>query len=285
MPASDDRFLVAEPPAACLAAVRRAVSSLGWPSSEPTPWTVVATEMVQPASFGNPVRAEIAVGSHGTESVVVIRVTNAGIGPIQRAHVRDRAALLHQRVAAALATPQAEATGGVVGQSASAAAVVVNGEPLGPSGSAALGDRGHGFAPGRYWYDAATGAWGHEGGPTAGFATPGLSLGGPLRADASNGTTGVFINGRQLHAADVAILASLVGMVIPGRYWMDAQGTFGLEGGLPLGNIWAIAAAARAAGSGSGPWSQTTTAGTVGGDGQGFVYFQGHDGSSASTGG
>jgi hypothetical protein len=71
----------------------------------------------------------------------------------------------------------------------------------------------------------------------------------------------------------------------PGKYWMDAQGKFGLEGGLPLGNIWAIAAAARATGGGSGPWSQTTTAGTVGGDGQGFSYFQGHDGSSASTGG
>jgi hypothetical protein len=85
----------------------------------------------------------------------------------------------------------------------------------------------------------------------------------------------------------VAVLASIVGMVLPGKYkyWMDAQGTFGLEGGLPLGNIWAIAAAARATGGGSGPWSQTTTAGTVGGDGQGFSYFQGHDGSSASTGG
>jgi hypothetical protein len=83
----------------------------------------------------------------------------------------------------------------------------------------------------------------------------------------------------------VAVLSSLVGMVVPGRYWMDAHGTFGLEGDLPLGNIWAMAAAVRAAGSRSNPWSQTTTAGTVGGDGQGFVSYQGHDGSSAWTGG
>jgi hypothetical protein len=285
MPTFDDRFLVEEPPPACLAAVRRAVSSLRWPSSEPAPWTVVATEMVQPASFGNPVRAEITVGSHANGSIVAIRVTNAGIGPIQGAHVRARAALLRQRVAAVVAAPQPEATGGHSGWPANAAAVVINGEPLDPSGLAALGEHGHGFAPGQYWYDAATGAWGHEGGPTAGFMTAGLSLGGPLRTDASNGTTGVFINGRQLHAADVAVLSGLVGMVVPGRYWMDAQGTFGLEGGLPLGNIWAMAAAVRAAGSGSGSWSQTTTAGTVGGDGQGFIYYQGHDGSSAWTGG
>lgn len=187
MPTFDDHFLIGKPPAACLAAVRDAVSSLRWPSSEPVPWTVVATEMVQPASFGHPVRAEITVGSHADGSIVAIRVTNAGIGPIQGAHVRARAALLRQRVTAVLAAPQPEATGSENARPANAAAVVINGEPLDPSGLGALGGHGHGFAPGRYWYDAATGAWGHEGGPTAGFVTAGLSVGGPLRTVAAPG--------------------------------------------------------------------------------------------------
>src|SRR3989442_3094902 len=52
---------------------------------------------------------------------------------------------------------------------------------------------------GRYWYDRVCGAWGLEGGPTRGFGLPGLAVGGPLRADASRGRTGVFINGRELH--------------------------------------------------------------------------------------
>lgn len=52
--------------------------------------------------------------------------------------------------------------------------------------------------PGRYWYDAVSGAYGLEGGPIAGQMLPGLRLGGSLGADASRGTSGVFINGRQL---------------------------------------------------------------------------------------
>src|SRR5262245_8536696 len=55
------------------------------------------------------------------------------------------------------------------------------------------------IADGAYWYDTRCGAWGWQGGPCAGLIHPGLNLGGPLRSDASNGNTGVFINGRQLH--------------------------------------------------------------------------------------
>jgi len=56
--------------------------------------------------------------------------------------------------------------------------------------------------PGRYWYDPVSGVWGIEGGPGAGMMAPGLHLGGALRADASNGDTGIFVNGRQLHRLD-----------------------------------------------------------------------------------
>ncbi|HJZ67648.1 MAG TPA: hypothetical protein VKF81_05980 [Blastocatellia bacterium] len=89
---------------------------------------------------------------------------------------------------------------------------------------------------GSYWYDRMSGAWGVEGGPTAGFIHAGLDLGGQLRADASRGKTGVFINGRELHALDVRGLQRL-GPVYRGRYWVDAQGNFGFEGGPALGNL------------------------------------------------
>jgi hypothetical protein len=99
--------------------------------------------------------------------------------------------------------------------------------------------------PGRYWYDQATGAFGVEGGPTLGFVSAGLDLPGPLLADASGGgrgmLTGVFINGRELHPQDVAGLVASLGGVLPGRYWVDAQGNFGNEGGPWLGNLWAMA--------------------------------------------
>jgi hypothetical protein len=93
---------------------------------------------------------------------------------------------------------------------------------------------------GDYWYDRMNGSWGRRGGPTEGFIIAGLSIGGPLREDASNGDTGVFINGRHLHRVDVERLMQL-GPVHQGRCWMDAQGYIGLEGQPAFGNIWVAA--------------------------------------------
>ena len=100
---------------------------------------------------------------------------------------------------------------------------------------------------GNYWYDRMTGSWGRRGGPTEGFILAGLNLGGPLRADASNGDTGVFINGRQLHRVDVARLQQ-IGPVYRSRCWMDAYGNIGLEGQPAFVNVWV--AAAQASGGG-----------------------------------
>lgn len=94
---------------------------------------------------------------------------------------------------------------------------------------------------GSYWYDPACGAWGFEGGPAVGFILPGLDLGGRLRRDASRGTTNVFVNGRELHVQDVLGLQQIVGPVIPGRYWLDAYGNVGYEGGPALLNLVAMA--------------------------------------------
>jgi hypothetical protein len=123
---------------------------------------------------------------------------------------------------------------------------------------------------GRYWYDPACGAWGVEGGPCAGFMSAGNSIGGPLLSGASGGDTGVFINGRELHRLDVVALRR-IGPVFPGRYWVDGYGNFGWEGGPMLGNL---AAALQMPAQPSGnPWTVSSHAGTVGGDGNGFLFF------------
>jgi hypothetical protein len=130
---------------------------------------------------------------------------------------------------------------GAAGPAVASEAVIVNAQPLSSEEVRALEQR---FAiqtrPGRYWYDAVSGAWGFERGPTAGFLPPGLKLGGALRADASGGGTGVFINGREIHPLDVAAL-SRIGPVWRGRWWVNAQGYFGPEGGPVWGNLWAAA--------------------------------------------
>ncbi len=129
------------------------------------------------------------------------------------------------------------------------------------------------IADGAYWYDQVSGAWGMQGGPTVGFTQPHLDLGGTLQRDASNGNTGVIINGRELHPQDVMALRQLTPYVIPGRYWVDARGIGGYEGGPPIFDLLSLA---RAAGGGrGGAWSYTSPhgGGTVGGDGQGFSYF------------
>ncbi len=120
--------------------------------------------------------------------------------------------------------------------------VVINGVRLSEQKVRALeGQYGVSIPEGNYWYDKICGAWGHVGGPTVGYVLPGLAIGGRLRPDASNGNTGVFVNGRELHFQEVRELRLLVGIVYPGRYWLDTQGNYGFEGGPALGNLKAIA--------------------------------------------
>ena len=90
-----------------------------------------------------------------------------------------------------------------------------------------------------YWYDNVSGAWGAKGGPTRGFIYSGLNLGGPLKANASGGGTGVFVNGRELHPLDVSGLQKCT-QVNPGRYWVGADGIGGYENGPPFFNLIAL---------------------------------------------
>jgi hypothetical protein len=107
--------------------------------------------------------------------------------------------------------------------------------------------------PGKYWYDATSGLYGVVGQPAAGFMYPGHDL-GPLAADASGGNTGVFINGRNQTAQEVQVLSHLArSQVMPGRYWLDAQGNAGYEGNpVPVGNLFAAALAAQQGGDAGG---------------------------------
>jgi hypothetical protein len=136
---------------------------------------------------------------------------------------------------------------------------------------------------GDYWYDRRLGVWGVWGGPAAGFAVPGLDLGGPLPRDASRGGTRVFVNGRELHPHDVAELRTVM-LVLPGRYWLDASGWGGYEGGPPLFNLWALAAQAQSAGRGGASWIHRGAFGGIGGDGECTYYISGNTGASVGCG-
>ena len=98
-----------------------------------------------------------------------------------------------------------------------------------------LAQLGGGIAPGNYWYDPVAGFWGRRGMPVEGQTVAGLRI-GALRADASLGNTGTFVNGRQLTLAEVAWL-SRQGPVPKGRFWMGPQGVYGYEGGGALGQV------------------------------------------------
>lgn len=110
--------------------------------------------------------------------------------------------------------------------------------------------------PGRYWYDPISGAWGRDGEPIAGQMLAGLSLGGPLQANASRGGSGVFINGRQITDGEKAYIERLcLTPVAPARYWIMASGIGGFEGGPAFFNL----AQCPGAQQSSGPRSMSRT--------------------------
>jgi hypothetical protein len=158
---------------------------------------------------------------------------------------------------------------------------------------------------GRYWYDRISGAWGGDGTPTQGFTRPGLELGGPLPEDATVKSGGwlsgltrtrTYVNGRELAQSEGLWLAQVLMQAgVPlwaGRYWFDAQGNFGAEGGPPLVNVPQLVAALQARGQwqqmqggGGQAYQQQTAGGYIGGDGQTSYFFDPETGASVMTGG
>lgn len=179
------------------------------------------------------------------------------------------------------ATPPAFSSGAPPG--AVQRRVVINGQEVTAAQLAAL--EAHyrlQIADGRYWYDRISGAAGPAGGPTLAFIMPGLDLGGPLAPDASAGNTGVFVNGRELPQYDLIALTRLVGFVQPGRYFLDAMGNAGFEGGPPIVNLVAASRQLQSQGGGDGWYSQTIQAG--GNESGGAGYVMGKDASGNTWG-
>jgi hypothetical protein len=159
--------------------------------------------------------------------------------------------------------------------------ILVNGVPLNTAIVHTLQQLGLRPLPGSYWYDSRSGAAGLLGQGTSGFLPAGLPLGGPLMADASNGTSGLFVNGRQLTTAEEAFLEAVVGSPItPGNYFLDANGNAGMEGGPVLVNLIQLA---RQRGVGrTGPLSTYDRTGiSVLGDGS-FIGILNQDGNSVT---
>lgn len=127
--------------------------------------------------------------------------------------------------------------------------VIINSNKLTPAQINEI-HRTYGIAPipGNYWYDPRSGMYGHQGGPVIGVMYPGHSF-GILLVDASQGSSGVYINNRELQTREATQLAHIFGyyQAIPGRYWMNPNGDLGVEGfPYAIGNVYmAIAIAQR----------------------------------------
>lgn len=63
--------------------------------------------------------------------------------------------------------------------------------------------------PGHYWYDFRAGFWGVTGSPCLGIIPPFIEeFNYPMPDNCAGGSTGVFVNGRELHPKDLKLLAS-----------------------------------------------------------------------------
>ena len=156
--------------------------------------------------------------------------------------------------------------------------ISINGQRLTSEQVSALAQYGIQAQSGRYWYDATSGAWGAWGGPTAGFVAAGIPS-APLPANASNGSTGVHINGRNITHSELAYLQNLAGSAIaPGQYWLDSNGNAGAAGGPALINF--MQAAQSRQGS---SWVGKGATGYTGADGSGGVWIANPYGGTGTT--
>ena len=135
--------------------------------------------------------------------------------------------------------------------------------------------------PGNYWYDTNSGFYGVIGFQAYGFMLPDHDF-GTIKRNASNGDSGVVVNGRELPQTEWAIWSQILGYWIqPGFYWLDQYGNAGYEGfPTPVVNLYVAAqqnAYGGAGGSGDNFWSSRFGAGNYdSGNQRGYVSVPGY---------
>ena len=160
------------------------------------------------------------------------------------------------------------------------AQVIINGHVL-TNAEIQMLTQTYGKAPiaGNYWYDARSGLQGAVGSSAAGYLQAGHTF-GTVSQSASNGNTGVILNGRELTQAEAVALGNSVGGIVAGNYWLDAQGNLGIEGeSTARANVYA---SSSVNGGGGSVWSSSVTG--AGGGSQGdcsYVNIPGDTGVSA----
>lgn len=135
--------------------------------------------------------------------------------------------------------------------------------------------------PGNYWYDTKSGLYGAIGYPAYGIMYAGHDF-GILRREASNGDTGVIVNGRELPQSEWFVWSQLIGSWIqPGDYWLNDNGDAGYVGSpVPSVNLYVKARQntySGTGGDGDNFWSSKFSAGNYDSDNQrGYVSVPGH---------
>jgi hypothetical protein len=154
--------------------------------------------------------------------------------------------------------------------------VTINGEKLNAEEIQSLKNIYGSVNPGDYWYDRLTGLYGVMGYGPLGILATGYNF-GPMPRNASNGNTGVIINGREITYGEVALLSRYVGQVIPGSYWLEASGNFGFAGSnVTLGNLYSYGGGSTGSSGGDNFWSSSYSAGNSNADNtQGYVSVPG----------
>lgn len=261
-----------------MTACERAMNGPRWHITARDSTTLHCAELRQTAfGFTFPVQVIANFHDENGSTRVILNGSNFGFGPIQSRHVKSQLQGLTRLITdESLRSPTRS-----VHASTKTRSVWINGVQLDDGQLDQIAQSYKIQVPdGRYWYDRLCGAWGMQGGPQRGVVLAELALGGPLRSDASGGNTGVFVNGRQLHALDAAELARLFGSVKPGRWQVDALGNCGPEGGPIMCNLLVLAQSHSAgsngtSGHGSGRYGWVTSAGFTGPAGSGLSAFRG----------